>query len=190
MLADVWAGVRREADARGVPERGVQLVTRLRARLDAVASRAGQQPEHPRVACLVGLGRLRRPAAWVEELVGWAGGELTPAPNGDRPAAIAPGELALADPDVVVLAAPAGDLEAARAAARPLLARPGWRGLRAVRAGRVYVVEGEAALDQPGPLVAEALEALAEIVHPAAFRFGHEGRTWARVGDGAAPDGA
>lgn len=175
MLADVWAGVRCDADAHGVPERGVQLVTRLRSRLDAVASRAGQQTSRPLVACFVGLDPPRPPGAWVEELVGWAGGEPSAGLDGD--------------PDVVIFASADGSLAAALEAARALLARPDWSRLRAAREGRVYVALGDAARDRPGPQVAESLEAFAEILHPAAFRFGHEGRTWARV-DSAAPDGA
>jgi iron complex transport system substrate-binding protein len=183
-LADVWAGVRREADAQGVPERGVQFVTRLRARLDAVASRARQQPGRPRVACLVGLDPPGVPGAWVGELIAWAGGQLAPGTDGGGPLPAGPDELERADPDVIIFASTEPGLAAARDAARSLLARPGWSALRAVREGRAYVTEGDAGRDHPGPQVAEALEALAEILHPTAFRFGHEGRTWARV-DGA-----
>ena len=180
LLADVWAGVRREADAARMPERGVQLVTRLRARLDAVALRAGRQPLRPRVACLVGLDAPRLPAVWIGELVAWAGGELVPGPvAGPRPAD--PEELERADPDVLVLAPDGADLEAAREAARALLARPGWSALRAVREGRAYLAGGDVARESPGPRVAEALESLAEVLHPGAFRFGLEGRAWARV---------
>ncbi len=53
--------------------------------------------------------------------------------------------------------------------------------LRAVREGRVFVAAGDAARSAPGPQVAETLEAFAEMLHPAAFRFGHEGTAWARV---------
>jgi iron complex transport system substrate-binding protein len=186
-LADVWAGLRRDADAQGVPERGVQFVTRLRARLDAVAARADRQPVRPRVACLVGLDPPGRPGAWVGELVAWAGGEPVPLPVAGGANAAGPGDLD--DPDVLVFARDGGDPAAALAAVRALIARPGWSRLRAVRDGRVYVTDGDAARERPGPQVAEALEALAEILHPAAFRFGHEGRVWARV-DGAGPDGA
>lgn len=187
MLAEVWAGVRREAAERGVPERGVQLITRLRARLDAVASRAGRQPSRPRVACLAGIDPPGAPAAWVGELIEWAGGDPAPAPDDGRAPAVVPGVLAEVDPDVIVFAAAETGLDEARAAVRSLLAGAGWDGLRAVREGRVYVAGGDACRPRPGPQVAEALEAFAEILHPAAFRFGHEGHVWARV-DG--PGGA
>jgi iron complex transport system substrate-binding protein len=185
-LSDVWTEVRREAEALGVPERGVQLITRLRARLDAVASRAFQQPRQPRVACLVALDPPVVPGAWVTELVTWAGGELAPgAPNGG-PRPTDHDELRGADPEIIVFA-PAGlDLAGARAAAGRLAADPEWSALRAAREGRMYVADGTVGLDRPGPRVAELLEAMAEILHPAAFRFGLEGRTWARLdGNGA-----
>jgi len=190
VLAEIWAGVRREADARGVPERGVQLVIRLRARLDAVALRARQQPERPRVACLAGLGAPRPPAAWAGELVGWAGGEPIPVANGGTRSPGVPLALADADPDVIVFASGETDLAAARAAVGALLSRPGWRRLRAVRAGRVYVAGGELEGEQPGPQVVETLEVLAEILHPTAFRFGRQGSGWSRLGGDEAPDGA
>ncbi len=58
----------------------------------------------------------------------------------------------------------------------PLLAkRPEWPRLRAVREGRVYVVDGNAYFHRPGPRLVESLEILAEILWPAEFRLGHSG---------------
>lgn len=186
LLADVWAGLRREASAQGVPERGVQLVTRLRARLDAVAARAGQQPTRPRVACLVGPDPPAAPGGWLGELIGWAGGEPVRPGDGRGPGAAEPKSLGGADPDVLVFACATDDLAAAGEQARAVLGRPGWAALRAVREGRVFVAAVDPARPGPGPRVAETLEAFAEMLHPAAFRFGHEGVAWARVD---APDG-
>jgi iron complex transport system substrate-binding protein len=47
-----------------------------------------------------------------------------------------------------------------------------------VREGRVFLADGNAYFNRPGPRVAEALEILAEALHPDAFRFGHEGGAW------------
>jgi iron complex transport system substrate-binding protein len=58
----------------------------------------------------------------------------------------------------------------------PLLERqPGWRQLRAVRDGRVFVADGNAYFNRPGPRVVESLEILAELVHPALFPARHAG---------------
>jgi len=179
-LADLWADLRRVSDALGVPERGVQLITRLRTRLEAVALRAAQQPRRPRVACLVGLDPPVAAGGWISELIALAGGEDVLGAPGAGPRLLAPEELDRADPDVIVLAPAGMDLSAALAAARSLTSRPGWAASRAAREGRVHVAGGAALFGRPGPQVGETLEAIAEMLHPAAFRFGHEGKAWKR----------
>ena len=184
-LAELWADIRRLADSLGVPERGVQLITRLRTRLEAVALRAAQQPQHPRVAFLVGLDPPVAAAGWISELVGLAGGEVVLGAPGAGPRVLAAEDLERADPGVIVLAPAGMDLPSALAAARALASRPGWQALRAVREGRLHVTDGAALFGRPGPQAAEALEAIAEMLHPAAFRFGHEGKAWKRLEGGS-----
>ena len=182
-LADLWGDLRRVSDALGVPERGVQLITRLRTRLEAVALRAAQQPRHPRVACLVGLDPPVAAGGWISELIALAGGEDVLGAPGVGPRALAVEELERADPDVIVLAPAGMDLPSARAAAQSLASRPGWKASRAAREGQVHVADA-ALFGRPGPQVAEALEAIAEMLHPAAFRFGHEGKAWKHIDAG------
>ena len=45
----------------------------------------------------------------------------------------------------------------------------GWTDLPAVRAGRVYAVDGNAYFTRPGPRLIEGLEILAGILHPELF---------------------
>jgi iron complex transport system substrate-binding protein len=179
-LADLWADLRRVSDSLGVPERGVQLITRLRTRLDAVALRAAQQPRRPRVACLVGLDPAVAAGGWISELIALAGGEDVVGAPGAGLRALTAEELERADPDVIVLAPAGMDLPSALAAAQSLASRPGWKASRAAREGHVHVADA-ALFGRPGPQVAEALEALAEMLHPAAFRLGHEGKAWAHL---------
>ena len=183
-LVDIWTDVRRVADQLGVPERGVQLITRLRTRLEAVALRAAQQPHHPRVACLVGLDPPATAGGWISELVALAGGEDVLGAPGAWPRAVAHEGLERSDPAVLILAPAGMELAPALAAARGLAAHPGWQALRAVRDGQVYVADGTVCFGRPGPHAAETLEVIAEMLHPAAFRFGHEGRVWTRLTGG------
>lgn len=58
----------------------------------------------------------------------------------------------------------------------PLLeAQPGWAELRAVRSGRVFLLDGNRHCSRPGPRLPDALEMLAGIFHPAPCHFGHRG---------------
>src|SRR4051812_33683245 len=58
-LADVWTDIELVADALGVPERGAELIARLKGRMADVAERARRLSERPRVACV----------EWIEPLM-------------------------------------------------------------------------------------------------------------------------
>jgi iron complex transport system substrate-binding protein len=59
-----------------------------------------------------------------------------------------------------------------------LASQPGWCDLKAVKSGKVYVCDGNAYFNRPGPRVVESVEMLAEIFHPQQFHFGHEKTGW------------
>ena len=178
-LADLWKDMRRVADALGVPERGVQLVTRLRTRLRAIGERTKTRPR-TRVVCIEWIDPLMAAGNWTPELLDLAGADDLLGRKGGHAGPIALADIALADPDVIFVTPCGFDLKRTRAELPVLTAKPDWRALRAVREGRVFIGDGNAYFNRPGPRVAETLEILAEILHPDAFRFGHEGSGWER----------
>lgn len=179
-LADVWADMRRVANALGVPERGVQLVTRLRSRMRAIAERTSGR-SRPRVACIEWLDPLMVAGNWTPELLVLAGADDVLGAAGRHASAIGFEQLAAADPDAIWIAPCGFDLARTRAELPALVGHAGWPALRAVREGRVFLGDGNALFNRPGPRVVETLECLAEALHPGAFRFGHEGRGWERL---------
>jgi len=185
-LAEVWSDMRAIAQALGVPERGVQLVTRLRSRMRGIAERARGR-ERPRVACIEWIEPLMAAGNWTPELIELAGGDDVLGKAGRHAGAIRFEELAAADPDAIWITPCGFDLARTRSEIAALAGRPGWPELRAVRAGRVFLGDGNALFNRPGPRVAETLECLAEGLHPDAFRFGHEGTGWERL---TAPPGS
>jgi len=60
-----------------------------------------------------------------------------------------------------------------------LAGRPGWGELRAVRAGEVYVADGNRYFNRSGPTVFETIDLLAEILHPSLAPRRQQGR-WYR----------
>jgi iron complex transport system substrate-binding protein len=179
-LADVWDDIRRVAKALGVPDQGEALAAQLQGRVREVARHAQRLAERPTVACLEWLDPLMAAGNWVPELVELAGGvNLFGAAGRHAPAMTWEG-LRGRDAEVIV-ALPCGfDLARTRAEMAALTGRPGWQELRAVGAGRVYVTDGNQYFNRPGPRLVESLEILAEVLHPGAFAFGHEGTGWAR----------
>ena len=187
-LADIWSDLRRVADALGVPERGVQQVARLRRRMEAVAERAGEMPRL-RVACLEWIEPLMVAGLWMPELIAMAGGEDVFGVPGRAAPPLAWEDLRAADPEVIFVAPRGFDLARTRPEMAALATHPGWGDLAAVRAGRVYLGDGNAYFNRPGPRIAETLEILAEALHPEAFRFGHGGVAWERWLDPAGARG-
>lgn len=178
-LADVWNDMRAIAGALGVPERGVQLVTRLRTRMRGIAERTRGRAE-TRVACIEWIEPLMVAGNWTPELLAMAGASDVLGTAGRHAGEVSFVELAAADPDAIWVTPCGFDLARTRVEMEALTARPEWPALRAVREGNVFLGDGNALFNRPGPRVVETLECLAEALHPDAFRFGHEGTGWSR----------
>lgn len=179
-LADVWAGFRQVADALGVPRRGEELVQALEGRMSPIAERARTLPGRPTVACVEWVEPLMASGNWVPELVDMAGGlNLFGSPGRHAPW-LSWEELCARDPDVLLLLPCGFDIARTRQELPALSQKPEWAGLQAVRGGRVFLLDGNQFFNRPGPRLVESLEILAELLHPAAFAFGHEGPGWQR----------
>lgn len=178
-LADVWEDVRRVARALDVPERGEAVVRELESRVEEVAGRARGGSHRPRVACVEWLDPLMAAGNWVPELVELAGGESVFGAAGEHSPWLEWEALREADPDVIVLMPCGFDIGKTMAEADSLRRRPGWPELRAVREGRVYVVDGHQYFNRPGPRLVESLEILAEILTGGAAV--HRGIGWRPV---------
>jgi iron complex transport system substrate-binding protein len=180
-LADVWGDLGRVGDALGAQERARALRDGLTERVAEIGERAAAQATRPRVAGIEWIEPLMSAGNWVPELVALAGGKSLLGKPGEHSPWIGFEQLAAADPDVVALLPCGFDLTRTRAELGPLLKQPGWGELRAVREERVFLLEGNQYFNRPGPRLVESLEILAEILHPAAFDFGHQGTGWERL---------
>jgi iron complex transport system substrate-binding protein len=64
-----------------------------------------------------------------------------------------------------------------------LTENPAWSDLKAVKEGRVYLIDGHHYFNRPGPRLVESAEIVAEILHPDRFNFGHRGKGWMPMSD-------
>jgi iron complex transport system substrate-binding protein len=157
-LAEVWEDIRRVARALEIEARGEEVVAGLQARMRAISDAARMANSRPRLASIEWIEPLMATANWMPELVEMAGAEHVAWRTWE--------DLAAADPEFI-LAMPCGfDLQRALSEMHWLTDRDGWRDLRAVRDGRVYVADGNRYFNRPGPRLVESLEILAGIVHP------------------------
>lgn len=177
-LADVWQDIRRVGAALDAEQHADELVARLEERMRAVVERTRAIGERPQVACIEWVDPLMGAGNWIPELVEMAGGENLFGAAGAHAPRLEWERVVRADPRVLAVMPCGYDLATTRRDAALLAARPEWPRLRAVREGRVAVIDGNQYLNRSGPRLAESLEILAEILHPGAFDFGHQGRGW------------
>ena len=176
-LADIEDDIQRTGAAFGVEPAAAELAASLRSRIDAISERAAGLPV-PSVAVIEWADPFMTAGHWTMEQVVLAGGRpVIGEPKGPS-LRFEWDDLADADPDVIIVSPCGFALERAWRDAELLAADPRWAALRAVRSGRVAVIDGNQFINRPGPRVAESQEIIAEILHPDAFDFGHRGRDW------------
>lgn len=180
-LSDIWADIRRVADAMGVSERGRALVQQLQERMAAIAKKNERPAVKPRAAAIEWIDPLMAGGNWMPELIGMAGGVNLFGEAGKHSPWMTWEALSQADPDVILILPCGFDIPRIRKELPALTGHPAWPGLKAVREKQVYLLDGNQYFNRPGPRLAESLEILAEIFHPDRFRFGHEGTGWIRI---------
>lgn len=176
-LADVLGDIERVGGAIGRRAEALGLVASMRARLDVIRGAVSQRPR-PTVAFIEWIEPLMSCGHWVPELTGIAGGVSVFGEPGAPSPWISHDELAAADPDVIVIAPCGYDIQASLAEYGTLSRRADWRALRAVRDQRVYIADGNAFFNRPGPRLVETAEILAGILHGAPPFAHHAGSGW------------
>jgi iron complex transport system substrate-binding protein len=162
-LSDVFEDVARVGAALGLADHGRAVADGLAARARALA--VTPPGPRPRVACIEWTDPLMAAGNWVPELVEMAGGEDVFGKAGDHAPWITWGDLAQADPDVIVFMPCGFGLERSADEARLLMAaHPGFKDLKAARAGRVFATDANSYFNRPGPRLVESLSIMAAIL--------------------------
>jgi iron complex transport system substrate-binding protein len=177
-LSDIWTDIQRVADALEAGDRGREAVRKLQSRLSAIVERIPRAEPRPSVACIEWLEPLMAGGNWVPELVEMAGGVNLFGKQGEHSPWMSWDELRQKDPDVIVVMPCGFDLDRTEKEMYWLTQRAEWLKLRAVKAGRVYVTDGNRYFNRPGPRVVETLQILAEILYPAVFEPHLRGVGW------------
>ena len=146
----------------------------MQSRLAALAERSAPLPK-PRLAFIEWIDPPMSGGHWMPELIATAGGIDLLGKHGEVSPWISVADVAAADPDVVLVGPCGYDLEKTREEMAALDANPEWLQLRAVRDGRVYIADGNAFFNRPGPRLVESAEIIFEVLHPDEPGYGHLG---------------
>ncbi len=181
-FTDLWPDLRRVAEALDVADSGMEYTKSLKNSVAEVIVRVFQVAKRPKVLCVEWLDPLMASGNWIPDLVELAGGTSLLSLAGAHSPWIEWTAVQQADPDVLVLMPCGFNIARTRAELSSLTRLPGWNQLRAVKEKRVFLVDGNAFFNRPGPRLIDSVEILAEILHPMLFpKPIHEGKGWERM---------
>jgi len=171
-LEDVLTNLTQLGAAVGMAAEASAALSGLRQRIAAVDERVAAWRARPGAGGAPSVAFVEWPdpiyvgGHWTPELIARAGGRhpLNPsrgAEGAGKSFPVPSENLLESDPDLVVLCPCGLGLEATRQEAAKLQRAPWWQSLRAVREGRVALVDGDAMFNRPGPRLVDALEWLA-----------------------------
>ncbi len=138
-----------------------RVLENLRARITGLRERAQGRTARPRVLVLEWTDPPMSGGHWIPGLVELAGGRPVLGNPGANSQTLTWDSIALADPDLIVVAPCGFDLAATRAAIASLASNAVWRTLRAVTSGRVLALDGAAYMSRPGPRLVDTAEIMA-----------------------------
>lgn len=173
-MADIYSDIGRVAEAIGRPKAGEKLVAAMQERIAAISAKVAGLPKK-RLAFIEWVDPPMSGGHWMPELIEAAGGTSVFGVTGQTSPWITWKEVAAADPDVILVAPCGYDIAVTSREVKPLARYGIWQELRAVRAGNVFLADGNAFFNRPGPRLVESTEILAEILHPDVCDFGNRG---------------
>ena len=165
-LAEVCDDIQRVADAATVSARGDELAGRFRDRLEAVRKRVENRSPKPRVAFLEWLQPPMLAAGWMTELIEIAGGEPVVVDGGKSFSTITWDQLTELDPDIVMISPCGYPVDQSLQELRTPDLQENLARLTAAGKEQVYVADGNAYFNRPGPRLVDSAELLAGLIWP------------------------
>ena len=164
-IAGILRSITLVGTATGVPVTAARVTAGLQARIDRVKQALQGIVSRPRVyyeidTTLYTAGH----GSFIDSLISLAGGTNIAAQIHNPYPQLSAEKIIAADPQVILL----GDTKFGGSVAR-VDARPGWSAITAVRMHHVYAFDDDLA-SRPGPRIVDGLEAMARMLHPAAFK--------------------
>lgn len=175
-LDDIYADNIRIAEALGQPEAGRRLNNEMAGGFDAIRRRVTCRPR-PSLAFIEWIDPPMSGGHWLPEVTEIAGCTNLFGETGGQSPWITLEQIAAADPDIILVAPCGFELERTRDEMGALDRNPAWQDLRAVREGKVFIADGNAFFNRPGPRLVDSAQIIAEIAHQDAACFGHLGKT-------------
>ncbi len=150
-------------------------------RIDIIKHKVKFVKNRPRIVCIEWMEPLMTAGHWTPELLEFAGGENVLSEKYTNSSYISMEQLITADPDGIVIAPCGFDIARTKQELEVLFNQEAWRNLPAVQKGHVFIADGNAFFNRPGPRLIDTAEILAEILQVNQFYYGMEGQCWEQI---------
>jgi iron complex transport system substrate-binding protein len=167
-LDGIFEDVARVADALGKLAEGQRLISRLKCRLHDLENSLATH-RRPSVVMLEWTNPVFPMSNWGPELVEIAQGNLLLGKPREHSRAIDWSDVREADPEFLIVAPCGYNLQRTLEEIPIMESYPGWRGLRAVREGKVVFADGNLYFNRSGITVVDTAEMIADILHGTSF---------------------
>lgn len=165
-LDDVLETVTLLAEAAQCVEQGQRYRAELQSRIDTVSERSTPLTDKPRVALLDWLEPLFDGGHWTPEIIALAGGIPVFGDKRQPSQRREWHELIDAAPDIIFIALCGFNVERSLQDVEAFLKTEGFIELHRRTGTQVYLVDGNAYFSRPGPRLVDALEIMANALHP------------------------
>jgi iron complex transport system substrate-binding protein len=177
-IDDIFLNIKEIATALSKSELAESLLEEYQDRLDLIAHKVKHVKQKPSLVFIEWLDPLMTAGHWTPSLISLAGAQSLLSNPGQNSQKITWSDLQQADPDFIILSPCGFNLERIKQEVHLLQANPNWADLKAVKENRVFIADGNAYFNRPGPRIIDSAEILAEIMQVNQFYFGFEGSAW------------
>jgi iron complex transport system substrate-binding protein len=167
-LGDVQDDMRKVAEATNRQEEAARLISQLNAKAERIRG-ITESASRTRVFCAEWLRPVMNAGHWVPELLEYAGGIDELASKGQPSTYVDWKRVLEYDPEAVVLMPCGFTTPRTINEATQFLNLPNAKQLSAVRNGRVYATDGHNYFSRSGPRLFDAINILAQMLHPELF---------------------
>ena len=180
-LNEVWLGFDIIAKTMGAPESSSILKSEINERFKLLKNKLKGTGQKPTVLCIEWIEPIMVAANWVPELVGLAGGRNVMSVSGADSNFCSWDEIKRTNPDIIIMMPCGFGIKRTFEDIDYLQNRKGWQELKAVKEGKVFVVDGNQYFNRPGPRLLDSAEILAEIIHQEYFERKYPEDAWITI---------
>lgn len=178
-LSGIIESIRTIGKAAEAAETAEKLVDDLAIRFDIIRRTINGTPREE-VVTLEWLNPLMTGGNWIPELVDIAGGDSCLAEPGKHSPVIEWEKIMETNPDKLLIAPCGYTIHQTNNEMHLLTNRIGWKNLKAVKRGEVFLLDGDRFFNRPGPGIYDSARIIAEINHPVLFKSIYENDGWVR----------